>query len=140
MFGHCRRDRLVLAACSALSLVGCGGSTPADNTGGAGDIQATASLQFLPPQKTVALGTQVTWDFGAVAHTVVFDEVTGHPANITSATANTTVARSFGTLGTFPYHCTIHPGMTGTVQVVSSGAGMPAPPPPPPPGPVPGYP
>ena len=32
-------------------------------------------------------------------------------------TANGTVSVTFATRGTFPYHCSIHPGMIGTIVV-----------------------
>jgi plastocyanin len=31
--------------------------------------------------------------------------------------ANGTVSVTFSTTGTFPYHCSIHPGMVGTIVV-----------------------
>lgn len=135
---------LVITSLLLAGLVGCGGSSPTDDdNSGADDIRATAALQFLPPTKTVTAGSQVTWDFGAVAHTVVFDGVSGHPADIATATANQKVSRTFTTAGTYPYHCTIHAGMTGTVVVTAAASSVPAPAPapaPPPPAPDPGYP
>lgn len=134
--------RMLPALCAVLT-IGCGSSTPSGGNGGSdGDIQATAALQFVPGQLTVTEGTTVTWDFGPVGHTVVFNQVNGRPADIASVTANQLVSRTFNTAGTFPYVCTIHAGMQGTVTVTSSGASVPPPPPPPPapPPPPPGYP
>ena len=70
---------------------------------------------FNPTPDTVAVGTMVTYMFADVAHVVHFD-VAGAPTNI-SATMNASVARTFPTAGTYPYHCTIHPYMHGTVVV-----------------------
>jgi plastocyanin len=88
------------------------------------------------------VGTTVTWGFGPVAHTVVFGDVAGHPPDISTATANQTVGRTFNTVGTFPYSCSIHPEMQGSISVTAAGASPPPPPgpPPPPPPPPPGYP
>jgi plastocyanin len=47
---------------------------------------------------------------------VTFTAATGVPADI-ATTANASVTRTFSTAGTFTYHCTIHPQMTGTVIV-----------------------
>jgi plastocyanin len=123
-------------------LIACGGSTPSGNNGGGdGDIQATAGLQFVPGVLTITSGTSVTWDFGAVAHTVVFDPVAGRPADIAGSVSNQQVSRTFATTGTFPYHCTIHPEMSGEVRVTAPGGNVPPPPPPSsPPPPPPGYP
>lgn len=136
-----RLTTAIAAPFLAVAFTGCGGSTPSGNNGSDGDIQATAGLQFVPGQLTVSTGSSVTWDFGVVAHTVVFDAVAGRPADIANPVANQSISRTFATAGTFPYHCTIHPGMNGSIQVTGSGSSVPppAPPPPPPPSP-PGYP
>lgn len=76
---------------------------------------ATANT-FTPAELTVSAGTTVVWRFGERVHNVDFDVVAGAPADIPSR-QNTTVSRRFATAGTFPYHCNIHSGMTGTVIV-----------------------
>jgi plastocyanin len=102
------------AACSggsAYSTSPGGGGTPAPNT-----IDANPSLAFLPSTLTVASGTTVTWTFEGVTHNVTFTAATGVPADIPNS-ANTTVQRTFSTVGTFAFHCSIHPQMTGTITV-----------------------
>jgi plastocyanin len=83
---------------------------------GTASVAATPSITFNPAVVDIAAGGTVTWDFGSLTHNVTFDAATGRPANITAST-NTSVARTFATAGTFSYQCTIHPGMTGTVNV-----------------------
>lgn len=82
------------------------------------DVTATTGLAFSPSTARVATGGEVTWEFEATAHNVTFDAVAGAPADIGGSNANVSIARTFATSGAFPYHCTIHPGMNGTVQVV----------------------
>jgi plastocyanin len=107
-----------LGACGGDSGYGYG-SGPVDMTPvPPGTVRATPSIQFTPGQITVAAGGTVTFDFGAVAHTVFFDNApAGAPANISGATANKTVVLTFPTKGTYVYNCHIHPGMSGTVIV-----------------------
>jgi len=70
---------------------------------------------FSPSSVTIASGGTVTWTFGAVDHNVTFS-ATGSPANIPT-TRNVSVPRTFPNAGSFPYDCTIHSGMVGTVVV-----------------------
>ena len=127
----------LLALVALVALVGCGGSSPTTTSNMVGNqVQATASIQFVPGNLSIAVGERVTWVFGSVGHNVTFDAVTDAPANIDGANSNTSISRTFGTAGVYTYHCTIHPTMTGSVLVGVSNV---VPPPPPPPPPPPGY-
>jgi plastocyanin len=70
---------------------------------------------FMPMTLTVAVGATVTWKFDdSTAHTVAADD-----NSFTSPTlANgKTYTHTFTTAGTVKYHCSIHPFMTGTINV-----------------------
>jgi plastocyanin len=82
-------------------------------------VQATTSNAFSPSRVTVAPGGKVQFEFASVAHTVTFTAAAGAPADIPS-TSGATVERSFATAGTYNYHCTIHPGMAGSVVVAAT--------------------
>jgi plastocyanin len=72
---------------------------------------------FSPFEVTIPVGGVVTWEFPAREHNVVFNRSTaGAPADI-AVTGNRSVSRRFDTAGSFPYDCTLHPGMTGKVTV-----------------------
>jgi Copper binding proteins, plastocyanin/azurin family len=70
---------------------------------------------FSPATLDIAVGTTVTWtNTDSIAHTSTGD---GNAWDSGSIAARGQFSRLFGTTGTFPYHCTIHPGMVGTVTV-----------------------
>jgi plastocyanin len=72
---------------------------------------------FSPSNVLVRAGGQVEFVFPVLAHNVTFQgTATGTPLPI-PATSGQSVRRSFGTVGDFPYECTLHPGMTGVVRV-----------------------
>ncbi|MGQ0643098.1 MAG: Ig-like domain-containing protein [Gemmatimonadaceae bacterium] len=88
-------------------------------------VRATANLAvvtmppgdvFTPFQVSIPAGGVVRWEFPQRPHNVIFDKKAGVPADIQSA-ANTAISRTFNTTGTFPYDCTLHPGMSGEVIV-----------------------
>ncbi len=79
---------------------------------------------FRPPQEwnytpsdfTAVVGATITWtNTGAVAHTVTADD----GASFDSGNLDPQATFSFtpDTPGTFSYHCTIHPWMTGSFTV-----------------------
>lgn len=71
---------------------------------------------FTPFQVTVPVGGSVRWEFPQKPHNVIFDRKAGAPTDIQS-TANASISRTFGLAGTYPYDCTLHPGMAGEVVV-----------------------
>jgi plastocyanin len=91
--------------------------TPPTNTPStpqATDKVTVDNNQFTPPDIQVSPGTTVTWTWaaGASTHNVTFnDGVTSNDR------ASGSYTRTFASAGTFPYSCTLHPGMTGTVTV-----------------------
>jgi plastocyanin len=125
----------IISASLIVALAACGGSTGTYGTGsnggygGNGDggnqnpppantINATPSLVFSPGTLTINSGDVVTFAFGSVAHNVAFDSPNAAtPTDIGGFNSNTSIERSFSTAGTYTYHCTIHPFMTGSVVV-----------------------
>jgi plastocyanin len=121
------RFSMVVGAVFAL-LAACGGGStatqaPAATTAGGGITcnsavtQANvniADLTFSPSSVTIAPTQTVTWaNADSTAHTVTFDS----GPNCGNVAAGASLAVNFGTAGTFPYHCTIHPSMKATVVV-----------------------
>lgn len=72
-------------------------------------------FQFQPDSKTINLGDGVTWvNQGAVPHTSTENGNLWSSGSIASGGKFT---RIFDKAGTFGYHCSIHPGMTGKIIV-----------------------
>jgi plastocyanin len=93
-------------------------ATPAaiicDASGEGGSV-AIANFSYDPSTATVAVNGFITWtNSDSASHTVTFD---GGPncGNISGGGGSETV--QFTVAGTYPYHCNIHPDMTGTVEV-----------------------
>ncbi|WP_411280591.1 Ig-like domain-containing protein [Gemmatimonas sp.] len=74
-------------------------------------------LTFSPVETVVKQGGTVRFIFPALAHNVIWDpRLAGSPTDI-NTTSNVTVSRTFPSVGVFPFKCTLHPGMDGTVIV-----------------------
>jgi plastocyanin len=122
-----RRILLALCVVLALAAAGCGGG----NDDGGGGSTATSSsssasgggvqikmqnIQFSPKATTVKVGQKVTW---------TNDDNTDH--NVTADSGADFKSKDFGNgatfeftpdkAGTVKYECTIHPGMTATLNV-----------------------
>ncbi len=85
-------------------------------------VPATAidivDFAFQPATASGAAGAQVSWtNQGSVAHTVTFDTL-----SISSGTI--APGKSFSTAlaqaGTYTYHCSFHPAMTGTITITDA--------------------
>ena len=116
----------IISASFIIALAGCGEGTGPYGGGNnqnpppppANTVNATASLAFSPASLTISPGETVTFAFGSVAHNVFFDAPdAATPTDIPGNNSNKSVQRTFSTAGTYRYHCTIHPTMTGTVTV-----------------------
>jgi plastocyanin len=84
-----------------------------------------ASGCFSPNPIMIKVGDTVTWmNNGSITHTSTSDTGAWDTGPIASGATSSAV--SFKTAGTFAYHCSIHPSMTGTV-IVSAVAETPAP-------------
>lgn len=114
------RGSLAVIAALALGLAACApdaGQRPA-----AGDpttdtvTVALRDTQFQPDDVTIDAGSTVTWvwDDGSIRHDVVGDGFASETK------ADSTFSHTFTEPGTYPYECTLHPQMTGTVTVVAS--------------------
>ena len=96
-----------------------GGTSGGTQTGGSTPVQtnsvSVSDNFFSPVAVQVPVGTTVTWTWasGASAHNVTFTD--GQASG--DKTGGATFSRTFNAAGTFAYHCTIHPGMDGSVIV-----------------------
>ena len=83
----------------------------------------TPNQTFSPPTVTIAPGGQVTWQFSGSTHNVTFTGAAPAGGNIPDVQPGNAVSRTFATVGNYPYQCTRHNGMTGTVVVQGGGGG-----------------
>lgn len=116
---------LVVIIGAALLVTGCGGSATATTApatgGGTTTSSATGSqvvmknIAFDPPTLTIKVGQAVTWvNQDSVQHDVVANNGE-FKSNLFGAGG--TFSFTFTKVGTYPYYCTIHPHMTGTIIV-----------------------
>ncbi|MEP6835898.1 MAG: Ig-like domain-containing protein [Gemmatimonas sp.] len=74
-------------------------------------------LTYSPADIVLKVNGTVRFIFPSMDHNVVFSpRIAGSPADI-EIRSNQTVSRTFTTVGVFPYVCTLHNGMVGTVVV-----------------------
>jgi glucose/arabinose dehydrogenase/plastocyanin/phosphatidylethanolamine-binding protein (PEBP) family uncharacterized protein len=73
------------------------------------------AMDFTPATITIQVNQSVTWlNTDSVPHTATSDTGVWDSGTIG---AGATYTRQFTSPGTFPYHCSFHPGMVGTVVV-----------------------
>ena len=120
----------------AIGLAACGNGVPIAAGGGGGGgascpgkagaslgsaavkVSATDALQFAPTSSTAKVGQVIEWtNTGSVLHNITFDEASC--LTDSSFQPQGTWDIQFTQPGSYPYHCTIHPGMDGTLTVTS---------------------
>ncbi|MDO8490527.1 MAG: cupredoxin family copper-binding protein [Dehalococcoidia bacterium] len=115
----------VVALVSALLLVsacsyGNSNPTPAGGTAtpaktATGNSVTISNFAFSPASISVPVGTTVTWtNKDSEAHTVASDSGVFNSGNLST---NKSFSYTFATAGVFPYHCSLHTYMKGTVTV-----------------------
>lgn len=94
----------------------------ANNSGSQTASVIIENSAFTPARITVKKGTTVTWtNEDSMEHNVVSDDdapAGGPPKTADLLSQGEVFSFKFDTVGTFPYHCTPHPFMQGTVEVV----------------------
>lgn len=86
----------------------------------AGNMITIKNFAFSPATMTVKTGTTVTWtNEDGAPHLVVADA--GAPVSFMSPSLSPGASYpfTFTQAGTYPYHCSIHPTMKGTIIVQS---------------------
>ena len=110
-----------LAAVTALAGAGCGSSSSPTTPTVAADVTITmvgdrGNQSFSPNPTTMRVGQTVAWKNGdTTAHDATQDASRFGTGTISAGATSAPITMS--TAGTFTYHCTIHPGMVGTVVV-----------------------
>jgi plastocyanin len=116
-----QRNWLIVPMLAVLA-AGCGGGSDSygsgPNTSGSTGSKTTSitvkNNVFDPTATTVPVGSTVSWTWaqGVDLHNVTFDD--GQKSANQSSGG---YSRLFSTAGTYPYRCTNHPGMNGTITV-----------------------
>lgn len=102
---------LALASFTACSGDGGDGGGSAAREAGENEV-LLVDLEFQPSELTVDAGTEVTWTWTEnLAHNVVADDFQS------PIISEGTYEHTFAEPGEYPYQCTLHPGMEGTVTV-----------------------
>ena len=78
---------------------------------------SNGSFGFNPSMLTIRVGTTVIWkNVSSVPHTVTSDD--GQTFDSSNIAVGGTFRFTFKNIGTFSYHCNIHPYMRATIVVV----------------------
>jgi hypothetical protein len=89
-------------------------SGPTSTVGIPGGASLLTTTAYSPNPVTIAVGTTIIW---------TNNDNTAHTSTANNGAWNGTVAPggqfsfTFSSAGSFPYHCSLHPGMVGTVVV-----------------------
>lgn len=110
----------VLVFVAAFAACGSGSGGGASDADLPPNYVVVKALKFTPKTLTVAPGDEITFDFddGSVQHNAVAEDKSFD----TGIHTETTVTVTLNKPGRYPYVCTLHPTMKGTI-IVEEGAG-----------------
>ncbi len=95
--------------------------TPTPSGSGAADVTINivgnvGSNSFSPNPGSVRVGQKIAWkNTDQITHTATGDSGGFNTGNVAAGATSSPITMS--TAGTFTYHCAIHPGMVGTLNV-----------------------
>jgi plastocyanin len=73
------------------------------------------NFAFVPPEISAAVGETIGWtNSDSAGHTATLDDGACETGTLAQ---DATVGLVFDAAGTYPYHCAIHPTMTGTITI-----------------------
>jgi len=76
------------------------------------------NFAFEPQELNVTVNSSVIWtNEDSVPHTIVTDKDAATEIKSEQFNKGETFEFNFTTVGTYPYHCSVHPSMTGVIQV-----------------------
>ncbi len=109
---------LLAASLTAVTVAGCGNDTTTSaaaktTVAGAAVTVTVDTRDYQPKHVEISAGQSVAWVFqDRMDHDIAFDDGPASPIQ-----RNGTWTRTFDQPGTYPYLCTLHRSMTGTVTV-----------------------
>lgn len=113
--------RFVLAAVGILPIVAMVPSV-AHAQDSSGPTVVMSDFAFAPQSITIQVGSTVTWrNDGPSAHTATADDTSFSTGILKKGESRTA---TFNQVGSIDYICTLHPQMTGTVEVESVGSSV----------------
>jgi len=114
------RALLALSGISLLAL-SCGSSSSTSSPTPMADVTITIAanagiMSYSPNPATARVGQTVAWlNTAGQAHTATQDGGRFDTGNLSNGTVSTPLAMNLA--GSFPYHCTLHPSMVGTLII-----------------------
>lgn len=100
-------------ALGAISLAAAGGQVASASGGRTVTLR---NIAFSPKNLSISRGTTVTFDWRDDTRHNVTSTGSRRFASIPSRVSGKR-SRTFGSAGTYTYHCTLHPGMSGRITV-----------------------
>jgi plastocyanin len=120
----------ILAIVSVVTVSGCTSNNMSNMSGNSSSTNlganavAIQNFAFNPATLNVQVGTKVTWkNLDSTAHHVVSDTGAFDSGVLNNGQS---YSFTFNQAGNYPYHCSIHPSMKGTIVVTTTAPSNPS--------------